>query len=90
MKLRYILIEHGEADSPALIKIYGTPEKRNKATLEAIFGDKELECEKQAEGLLALNRLENEGWLHFESDPPLQWVTGHTNEIQTEEIGDNE
>lgn len=70
--MKYLLVEHGEANDPTIVRIFDTPHARAKATREAILGppdeaNKDLPCPD----LLTLAEC---GRVEFEGDPPLQWI----------------
>lgn len=71
--MKYLLIEHGDG---ATLTICDTPELREAATIEAIFGNvdaaNEPEYRDEANGYLEL--LRDSYRLDFEGDPPLEWL----------------
>lgn len=70
--IRYILIEHRDGNDPARVTICDTEAERDRATLAALYGKAEDAGEAAPRELAELRE---DGWLRFEGDPPLQWVT---------------
>ncbi len=66
--MKYILLEHADGNDPKVLRIFDTPEERIKATREAIVG------EANNDPVPELNTLAQCGIVHFEGDPPLEWI----------------
>ena len=73
--MKFILIENNDPGYGVTVTVCDTVEERNRKTLEAIYGAP-LKLTPDMEGcaLAALAELKENGELHFEGDPGLQWL----------------
>ncbi len=70
--IKFILLERGD---PSRISCFDTESARNRATLEAIFGNVDImpTPERAGEALTMLSKLANDGRIDFEGDPSIEW-----------------
>lgn len=68
MENKYVLIEHGHGpEDPARLTICANLLQLETATANAIYGDPAAFCPE-------LVILRAEGIIHFEGDPPIEWL----------------
>lgn len=71
--MKYLLIEHPEAGNKAIVHVCDSPVARERQTAEALYDKGDVRGhEEEFGGQLMV--LANEGKLHFEGDPPLEWL----------------
>ena len=65
--MKYLLIEHGDGTDEAVLTICDTPETRERLTRAAI-SDEPSDADSDIE------QLRENGIVHFEGDPSLEWL----------------